>query len=49
MLDKIGTPEALALRGKVNKTIINCLLMLETFKLSTKLCNMTILYHVRLQ
>ena len=34
MLEKIGTPEALALRGKVNKTIINCLLMLELLNCS---------------
>lgn len=47
MLEKIGTPEALALRGKVNKTRINCLLMLE-FKLFTKLCNMFILCSARL-
>ena len=42
MLEKNGTPEALALRVKVNKTRINCPLMLE-LKLFTKVCNMTTL------
>jgi transaldolase len=47
LLEKIGTPEALALRGKVNKTRIDRLLLLE-LKLFTKLCNMTILCSTRL-
>ena len=47
MLEKIGTPEALALRGKVNKIRINHLLMLEP-KLFTKLCDTTILCSTRL-
>jgi transaldolase len=47
MLEKIGTPEALALRGKVNKTRISFFLMLE-LKLFTELCNMNILCSARL-
>jgi transaldolase len=49
MLEKIGTPEALALRGKVNKIRITYLLIVGlTSKLSIKFFNMTSLFSARL-
>lgn len=49
MLEKIGTPEALALRGKVNKILrTTYCLMLGPSKLSMKFCNITSLFSARL-